>query len=56
MKASFQVRRISRGFWTYDLYLPDGRVHESVGEVHGDEREARRQARASLKVELNQSS
>lgn len=50
-KASYQVRNIERGFWTYDLYLPGRPPFYSVGEVHGDEREARRRAKRALAAE-----
>ena len=51
-KATYQVRRIERGFWTYDLYLPLRPPHFSVGEVYGNEREARRRAKAALQRDM----
>jgi hypothetical protein len=50
--ASYEVRRISRGFWAYDLYPPHQSPLYAVGEVHGDERKARRHAKAALKREI----
>ena len=51
-RPGYQVRQVERGYWTFDLYIPGRVPHFSVGEIHGDERKARRSARASLLAEL----
>jgi hypothetical protein len=49
----YDVRRISHGFWTFDLSpRPGAPTHYSIGEVHGSERDARRQARAAIDAEI----
>ncbi len=53
-RPTYQVRNIERGFWTFDLYFPYEPPQYSVGEVHGDEREARRRARAAIQQELDE--
>lgn len=53
-KATFEVRQVSRGFWTYDIYPADYGLRPaeySVGECHS-RREAERNARAAVK-EMN---
>lgn len=51
-KVEWAVRRVSRGFWTYDLiYCDEGYRHEySVGECHS-RRDAEKRARAAANAE-----
>lgn len=52
-KPTYQVRNIERGYWTFDIYPGNGHPPLfSVGEVWGNEREARRRAKIALEDEL----
>ena len=51
----YEVRAVHRGFWTYDLcrYL-GGPTEYSIGEVHGNERDARLAARRAIDHEIRE--
>jgi hypothetical protein len=50
--ATFQVRRVRKGLWTYDIYPSDGSPAEfSIGEC-GSRRHAEKSAKAAIKALL----
>ena len=50
---TYSVRPVHRGFWTFDLLSRAGGVWQrSVGEIHGNERNARASARKSIDAEI----
>jgi len=51
-KISFDVRQVSRGYWTYDLYFEDEgwRTEHSVGECFS-RRDAEKSARRAVRDE-----